>query len=121
MKKREKIVYIAFSCYFAVSVLYTVILSNRLERNRLQSEQLRQELARATNQQQILTTTINQCYDTTRRTEQILGESINTVAELRAAIKQIRENYEAMENCINNCFVRIGSNDDLRHSEVIDD
>ena len=74
------------------------IQTNRLASTRQELELCRTELTAARNRQQDAINTVDECYRNATRAGEILGESVNTVHELREQISEIRENYEAMEN-----------------------
>lgn len=74
------------------------IQSNRLASTRQELELCRTELATATDRQQDALNTIDECYRNVARTGEVLGESVNTIQDVRRQVSEIRKNYEAMEN-----------------------
>ena len=89
------------------------IQTYRLGIYRQQSEYYRTELAEATNREQQLAATIDECWRSTERTSEILSQSINSVGELREQIRQVREAYQDLENRLLDCYDRIHNNDDI--------
>lgn len=73
-------------------------LSYRLGSTIQQLGQCRTELAAAADRQQDALDTINECYRNVTRTAEVLSESITTVQDIKRQLREIRENYEAMEN-----------------------
>ena len=90
----QKACIIVLSTLLFISVACNAVLSYRLEQNRQQLELTRMELGRSRDNYKVITEGLG-------RTAEILGESANTVQDLRRQISEIRESYEAMENYIN--------------------
>lgn len=83
-----------------ITAAFCFRLHYRLEQSRQQLEHYRAELNAAKDQQQRIREIV-------RGTDEILSESLDTVAGIRSQIKIIRESYEKMENLL----YGIGSND----------
>lgn len=97
-------------CLF-LSLFGNCIQEYRLGIYRQQSDYYRTELESATNREQQLAATIDECWRSTERTSEILSHSINSVAELREQIRQVREAYQDLENRLLDCYDRLYNND----------
>ena len=91
--------------YFAVGVMLLCILGAgvsqyRLGRARTELDYYRTKYDEATNEQQLIAFTIDRCAITIRNNEELLSSTANTIGDLRKQLRQIRENYEQMENII---------------------
>lgn len=100
----KKIIYGSFTAYFVFSIICGAVFYSGLVCYRQQSEYYRAELERASNQQQLLTATIDKCWESTERTKELLGSSVNTIGELREQLKEVRENYQNMEVLLLDCY-----------------
>ena len=76
------------------------IQEHRLEIARRQLEYYRVELESAENREQQLANTIDKCWESTERSNQILSESANTIQDIRRQLREIRENYQNMESLL---------------------
>lgn len=116
MKYAKKIIYGLFAVYFVGSIICGFVLYRGLVIYRAQSEYYRIELERTSNQQLLLTTTIDRCWESTERTKELLSGSIDSIGELRKQLKEIRANYESMEvfllDCYDNMLSRNSNNND---------
>lgn len=74
------------------------IQSYRLDRARSELEYYRTELSNAQNRERQLANTIDECWQSSIRTGEILSESVNTISGIREQIRQIKENYTIMED-----------------------
>lgn len=74
------------------------VQSYQLEVARQQLEYYRTELESATDRQQDAFNTIDECYRNVTRTGEILGQSVNTIQDVRRQVSEIRKNYETLEN-----------------------
>lgn len=74
------------------------IQSYRLGITRQQLEYYRTELESATDRQQDALNTIDECYRNVTRTGEILGQSVDTIQDIRRQVSEIRKSYEDMEN-----------------------
>lgn len=74
------------------------IQSYRLGITRQQLEYYRTELESAENRQQDAINTIDECYRDVTRAGEVLSESVNTIQDIRRQVREIKENYESMEN-----------------------
>lgn len=97
-----------FIILFLVSACFGTVQSCRLGRNRHQLEQLRTELECARDREQYIKNTVDGYIG---RTSEILSQSVTTVAELRKQLREVRVNYEEMENFIH-CLPSNSSGDD---------
>ena len=80
-------------------IIFSTVQSHRLGKYRQQLEQVREELQFARTR----TTDIRKTFERfNERTREIVSESISTISDLRKQIHQVREEYESMENYINN-------------------
>lgn len=98
-------------CLF-LSLCGNCIQEHRLGIYRQQSEYYRTEFESATNREQQLAATVDECWRSTERTSEILSQSINSVAELREQIRQVREAYQDLQNRLIDCYDRLHNNDD---------
>ena len=99
----QKMVGYIFIILFIVSACFGTIQSCRLERNRRELEHIRNELECARDREQYIKNTVDGYIG---RTSEILSQSVTTVTELRAQIREVRINYEEMENfihCLPSC------------------
>lgn len=106
-----KITSIILAIMLVITTALFGISQRRLAITRRQCEYYRTELAAATNREQQLANTIDECWRTTERTSEILSQSINSVADLRRQIRQVREAYQDMENRLLDCYDRLHNND----------
>lgn len=104
----QKMVMYIFIILFIISACFGTVQSCRLGRNRHQLEQLRTELECARDREQYIKNTVDGYIG---RTSEILSQSVNTVSELRVQIREVRKNYEEMENFIH-CLPSDSSGDD---------
>lgn len=96
----KKIVYYCFAVYFVLSIIGGAMLQSRLGQARQQLEYYRAELSAAENREQQLTDTVDKCWESTERTNQILSQSANTIQDIRRQLQEVRENYENMESLL---------------------
>ena len=94
----KKILYTIAAVYFIVSIIGGAVFSCRLDRTRQELEYYRTELESATSRQQDALNTIDECYRTVERGSEILGQSTNTISDIRKQLSEIRKNYELMED-----------------------
>jgi hypothetical protein len=87
-----------YGCFSTVNWVRNGIQLRRTEQSlelcRTELGQLREELARATNKQLIITERLNRCSELSQRTGELLGSSISTVEGLRTTLREIRKNEE---------------------------
>lgn len=69
-----------------------------LEFCRTELGQLRAELDRATNKQQLIAERLDRCTEISERTGELLSSSVSTVEGLRNTLRVIRKNEEDMAN-----------------------
>lgn len=115
----KKIMYSITAVYFMFSIICGAILSYRLDHYRQQSEYYRIEYERASNQQQLLTNTVDKCWESTERTKELLSSSVNSIAELRKQLKEVRENYENMEVLLLDCYDNLHNRNNNTNIEEI--
>lgn len=96
-----KYIIIALSVALAFSLTGNYIQETRLEQTRYELGQIRVEYQSAANREQQLEMAINECQYIAGRTDEILGESTDTLQGIREQISEIRKSYEAMEDIIN--------------------
>lgn len=87
----KKIIYFIIAFVVLILLAGCVIQTHRLECYRDQCEQYRIQLEAATNRERDIESSI-------QRAGAILGQSINSIGELREQIKEVRKCYEEMEN-----------------------
>lgn len=95
-----------FIILFIIATLFGSIQSCRLERNRRELEHIRTEYECARDREQYIKDTVDGYIG---RTSEILSQSVNTVSELRKQLREVRVNYEEMENfihCLPSCSDR---------------
>lgn len=97
MLYKKIINYIIITCFF-LSLIGNCIQEHRLGLYRQQSEYYRAKLEIATDREQQLTATVDECFNNVERTGDVLSQSVNTIGELRNQIQAIRENYQIMED-----------------------
>lgn len=95
-----KYVIIALSVALVFSLTGNYIQETRLERTERELGQVRMEYQSAANREQQLKIAINECQYIVGRTDEILGESADTLQGIREQISEIRKSYEAMEDII---------------------
>lgn len=97
-----------FIILFIISACFGTIQSCRLERNRRELEHIRTEYECARDREQYIKNTVDGYIG---RTSEILSQSVTTVTELRKQLREVRVNYEEMENFIH-CLPSDSSGDD---------
>ena len=85
----KKILYSLFAVYFIVSIVGGGIQTYRLERSMAECEHYRIELAAATDRQSEIAGVVG-------HTSLILGETVNSVAELRNQLKAVENDYNRL-------------------------
>lgn len=111
MEILKKILYCCFAAYFFISIIGGAILSCRLGQTRQQLEYYRVELESATNRQSELADTIDKCWESTERTNQILCQSADTIQDIRRQLREVRENYQNMESMLLDSYDSMRSRD----------
>lgn len=105
--------------YFVLSLIGGAILQSRLGQARQQLEYYRTELESATNREQQLADTIDKCWGSTERTNQILSQSADTVQDIRRQLREVRENYQNMESLLLDSYDSMRSRNDNTGIEEI--
>lgn len=85
----KKILYSLFAVYFIISIIGGGIQTYRLERSMAECRQYREQLAIAENRESEVRAAID-------RTGLILGETTNSVGELREKLKEVEDSYNYM-------------------------
>ena len=85
----KKIVYYCFAVYFLLSLICGGILKSRLEHYMGECEQYRVKLAKATDRQSEIAGVVG-------HTSLVLGETVNSVAELREQLKAVEDDYNRL-------------------------
>lgn len=109
----QKTTFIAYVFAFFSLLFCTAfsIQTYRLANARCELREVRAELQLATNRQSEITELVG-------RTGEILSQSSTTIKDVREQIREIRENYEAMESwLLNYNSNNTGSDDSLVHQE----
>lgn len=92
----KKILYFVAASYFVLSLIGGAILQSRLERSMAECERYRIELAAATDRQSEIAGVVG-------HTNLILGETVNSVAELREQLKAVEDDYNRLYSlCFDN-------------------
>lgn len=92
----KKIVYCCYAVYFILSIICGCILQSRLEHYMGECEQYRIELAKATDRQSEIAGVVG-------HTSLVLGETVNSVAELRKQLKAVEDDYNRLYSlCFDN-------------------
>lgn len=91
----KKILYIIAALYFLISVIGGGIQTYRLERSMAECRQYREQLAAAENRESEVRAAIN-------RTSLILGETTNSIGELREKLKAVEDSYNYLWNLFYN-------------------
>lgn len=112
MKHVKEIIISGLSVLLALFVIYSSILHNRLVETRYELESVRQEFARAADQQQRIGEIV-------RGTAEILNESFVTVKGLREQIAIIRSSYEEMEKLLYSSDTDSSGLNSLHSDEVL--
>jgi len=94
----KKIIYCIFGVVLLLLLGGACIQTYRLEQTRQQLEFYRVELESAQNREQLLTNTIDDCFNRTRKTGEVLSCTISSFQDLRKQLQEVRSNYEQMEN-----------------------
>lgn len=85
----KKILCYGFAAYFLLSIIGGGILKGRLEHYMAECEQYRIELAAAADRQSEIAGVVG-------HTSLILGETVNSVAELREQLKAVEDDYNRL-------------------------
>lgn len=92
----KKILYITIACCFAFSIAFGGIQTCRLERSMAECRQYREQLELATDRQSEIAGVVG-------HTSLILGETVNSVAELRKQLKAVENDYNQLYSlCFDN-------------------
>ena len=95
-KMFKKIVYCCFAGYFVLSIICGCILKGRLEHYMAECEHYRIELAAASDRQSEIAGVVG-------HTSLVLGETVNSVAELREQLKAVEDDYNRLYSlCFDN-------------------
>ena len=95
-EKLEKILYITIACCFAFSIAFGGIQTCRLERSMAECRQYREQLELATDRQSEIAEVVG-------HTSLILGETVNSVKELRDQLKAVENDYNRLYSlCFDN-------------------
>lgn len=112
MKYVKKIL-ISFTAFIILSLgIFGYIQTRRVGLYRDRCEYYRMELDSATNREQQLADTVDECFESVRRTETILSETSNTVGDLRKKLTAVRTEYENMEKLLSSVCGDIDSGTD---------
>ena len=103
----KKIIYGCFAVYFFVSLICGCILKSRLEHYMAECERYRVELAAATDRQSEIAGVVG-------HTSLVLGETVNSVAELRVQLQAVEDDYNRLYSL---CFDN-GSNVSDREKQI---
>jgi septal ring factor EnvC (AmiA/AmiB activator) len=112
MNVLKKILYFVAAGYFVLSIIGGAVLQSRLGQARQLAEYYRIELESAENREQQLADTVDKCWESTERTNQILSQSADTIQDIRRQLQEVRENYENMENMLLDSYDSMHSRDD---------
>lgn len=85
----KKILYTIAALYFIISLVGGGIQTYRLERSMAECQQYREQLELATDRQSEIAEVVG-------HTSLILGETVNSVAELRRQLKEVEDNYNKL-------------------------
>lgn len=92
----KKILYSLFAVYFIVSIVGGAYLSCRLDRSMAECRQYREQLKLATDRQSEIAGVVG-------HTSLILGETVNSVAELRKQLKAVEDDHNRLYSlCFDN-------------------
>lgn len=94
----KKVFYGVFAVYFMFSLICGAVFYSGLVKARSELEYYRTELSNAQNRERQLANTIDECWQSSIRTGEILSESVDTISGIREQIRQIKENYTIMED-----------------------
>lgn len=96
MKYAKKICYSFIALVVLALCIFSGVQTRRVGLYRDRCDYYRMELATATNREQQLTDAVDGCFESVRRTEEILSSTSNTVGDLRKKLAEVRKEYEAM-------------------------
>jgi len=92
----KKVLYFVAAAYFILSIIGGGILKGRLEHYMAECELYRVELAAATDRQSEIAGVVG-------HTSLVLGETVNSVAELREQLKAVEDDYNRLYSlCFDN-------------------
>lgn len=94
----KKAMYTLFAIILLAAMVGTCIQSYRLELYRQQSEYYRTELESAHSRQSELADAVDECFQSVVRTREVLSSTVNTVGDLRNQLREVRAEFENMEN-----------------------
>ena len=94
-EKLKKILYITITCCFAFSIAFGGIQTYRLERSMAECRQYREQLAIAENRESEVRAAID-------RTSLILGETTNSIGDLRKKLQEVEDSYNYLWNLFYN-------------------
>ena len=96
MKYVKKIL-ISFIAFVLLGLsVFSYIQTRRVDIYRSRCEYYRMELDAASSREQQLTDTVDECFESVRRTNEILSSTSNTVGDLREKLTAVRQEYENM-------------------------
>lgn len=96
--KKILISFIAFIILSLSTLCY--VQTKRVGLYRDRCEYYRVQLDTASNREQQLADTVDECFESVRRTSEILSSTSNTIGDLRKKLKAVREEYENMEKLL---------------------
>ncbi len=87
----KKILYIIVAACFLVTIAFGAVQTCRLEHSMAECGQYREQLELAENRESEVRAVIN-------RTSLILGETTNSIGELREKLKEVEDSYNSLWN-----------------------
>lgn len=109
----KKIINNIFIFFILLLIIFSAVQTYRLEKNRRELGQVRNELRLARTRTADIRKTVERF---NQRTREIFSESISTVSDLRKQIHEVREQYESMENYINSFDSDFSDIDNYNHN-----
>lgn len=114
----KRIMYTLFAIILLAAMGGTIIQSCRLELYRNKLEYYRTELESAHNREQYIANTVDECFHSVVRTREVLSSTVNTVGELREQLREVRTEFENMENRLCDFYDNFHNRDDHINTEI---
>lgn len=95
-----------------------IIQSRRLELYRNQLEYYRTELESAHNREQYIADTVDECFHSVVRTREVLSSTVNTVGDLRKQLREVRTEFENMEDRLSNFYDNYHNRDGNTYTNI---
>lgn len=114
----KKVVYTIYAIVLLASLGGAIIQSCRLGLYRNQLDYYRTELESAHNREQYITDAVDECFQSVVRTREVLSSTVNTVGDLRKQLREVRTEFENMEDRLLSFYDNYHNRDDNTYTEV---